>query len=466
MKHAIFKYLILAGVVHIALTTAIFLTGHFQLLPNTFDENGTGLTFAIDGVSYQRVASDLADEMRMNGAVAWLDTKAPFHSRLYSLSFATFGRLLGHNILGAEPLNLFFYLAILTCIYFLGREVFNARTGLVAATIVALWPSFLLHSTQLIRDPLSIACFLALVLVLTLLLGREFASRTSIALALGGAIVVTLFWLVRANMWNVLLVAVALTFVLLIARMVHRHRFMPGNLIALLAIVAAVLLVPARLESTSLPGVRPPATPLAIPSAPVREGTWSGVLSQFKERRAGFRSYLSQASNIDRDVQFRSPADIVRYIPRALVVGFFAPFPKMWVQSGSYGRAGRLLSGAETLAMYFLYLAVGVSLWRERRNLKMWVVFLIAATGMLALGLVVVNAGALYRIRYVFWMLLIVIGSRGFAQSNADLIRVHLRKCAAYLTVLRTNLTKSRMSSSDVSNDAINRTSEISSFQT
>jgi hypothetical protein len=133
-------------------------------------------------------------------------------------------------------------------------------------------------------------------------------------------------------------------------------------------------------------------------------------------RRAGFRSYTSQASNIDRDVQLQSFGDIVRYIPRALVIGFFAPFPKMWVESGSYGRTGRLLSGAETLVMYFLYVAVAFCLWRDRRNLKMWFVFLIAAVGLLALGLVVVNAGALFRIRYVFWMMLIILSSRGLEQ--------------------------------------------------
>ena len=436
MKHAILKstsirYLVVAAVVHVALTTAIFLVGHFRLLPNTFDENGTGLTFAIDGASYQRVASDLAAELQTNGITAWLEAKAPFHTRLYSLLFATLGRLLGHNILAAEPLNLLFYLAILTCIYFLGREVFDVSAGFVAATIVALWPSFVFHSTQLIRDPISIACFLALVLLLTLLLSREFRLRTGIAIGAGGAAIATLFWLVRANMWNVSLVAVALTLALLIARIVHRDRFMAGNVIALLTIIAAVLIMPARIESTSLPGVRPPVTPLAIPSTstpPIRStdtaDTWSMILRQFKQRRAGFRSYISQASNIDRDVQFQTPGDIVRYIPRALEIGFFAPFPKMWLQSGSYGRAGRLLSGVETLAMYFFYIAVGVSLWRERRNMTMWFVFLVAATGMLALGLVVVNAGALYRIRYVFWMLLIVIGSR-------------------YLTVFRTNFTKS-----------------------
>src|ERR1041385_1584055 len=104
MKHVILnstpiRYLILAAVVHVALTTTIFLAGHFQLLPNTFDENGTGLTFAIDGASYQRVAGNLAGELQTNGVGAWLNTKAPFHSRLYSLAFATFGRILGHNIL-------------------------------------------------------------------------------------------------------------------------------------------------------------------------------------------------------------------------------------------------------------------------------------------------------------------------------------------------------------------------------
>lgn len=45
--------------------------------------------------------------------------------------------------------------------------------------------------------------------------------------------------------------------------------------------------------------------------------------------------------------------------------------------------------------------------------MKVWLVFLVATIGMLALGLVVVNAGALFRIRYVFWMMLIVIAARG-----------------------------------------------------
>src|SRR5829696_7316975 len=121
----------LAGAIHLALTITIFLTGYFQLLPGTFDENGIGLSFAIDGRTYRTLASAMTGEWQTNGLNAWLAVKAPLHCRLYSLAFATFGKILGHNILAAEPLNLFYYLGVLTCVYFLGRETFNARAGLL-----------------------------------------------------------------------------------------------------------------------------------------------------------------------------------------------------------------------------------------------------------------------------------------------------------------------------------------------
>jgi len=397
------KFLILAGAIHVALTTAIFLIGHFRVLPTRFDENGIGITFAIDGKTYRQVAIDLVDQWKTNGFTAWLNTKAPLHSRLHSISFMICGWLLGYNILGTEPLNLFYFLGILSCVYFLGRELFDAQTALVAAAIVGVWPTFLLHSTQLIRDPLSILCLLALMLVLTMLLGREFAWREAGLLGAGGALLVTLFWLARGNMWNVVIVAVAIALIMLAGRMIRARKFVKGNAFAMLLIVAALIVVPSRLESTTLPGVRPPVTTLTILS----------TIKQMSGRRAGFRSYTSQATNIDEDVQFNSTGDVVRYLPRAFVIGFFAPFPNMWIEVGSFGRASRLASGVETLAMYFLYVAAGLCVWRERRNLKMWLVLLVAAIGMVALGLVVVNAGALFRIRYVFWMMLIVLAARG-----------------------------------------------------
>jgi 4-amino-4-deoxy-L-arabinose transferase-like glycosyltransferase len=412
------RHLLLAAAVHIALTIAIFLTGHFQLLPGTLDENGVGLSFAIDGATYRTLAGDLADELQSNGLRAWLAVKAPLHCRLYSLSFATVGKLLGHNVLAAEALNVLYYLGILTCVYMLGREAFDARTGLLAAAIAGAWPSFLLHSTQLIRDPLAILCFLALMVLLTLLLTRSFVWRKGIVYGIAGALVVSVFWITRGNMWNVVLVAIVVGLALLVQRMVREKKVLAGNIVVMLSIIAAALLVPTRLESTTLAGVRPPATPLAIPStlqSSPRQGIWTSVVKQIADRRAGFRLYAANASDIDGDVRFSDAGDIVRFVPRAFVIGLFAPFPKMWVQRGNYGVMGRLVSGVETLAMYFLYVAAGVCVWRERRNRAMWMLILVATIGMIALGLVVVNAGALYRIRYVFWMMMIVIAAKGIS---------------------------------------------------
>lgn len=422
--------LLLAGAIHITLTLAVFLAGHFQLLPSVFDAHGTGLTFAIDATSYRALSSDLANELQTNGVSAWLAIKAPLHCRLYSLLFVSVGRVLGHNILAAEPLNLIYYLGILCCVYFLGREIFDARAGMLAAVIVAVWPSFLLHSTQMIRDSFAILCLLALLLVLTLLVRHQLSWRAGAATGVAGAALVMLFWVLRGNMWSVVVLSAGLAIALLLWRSWHAEKIPVSNLLAIAFVAIAVLVVPSRFESTALPGVKPPVTPLAIPifrETRSTEGILSLLLKQMGQRRAAFARYDARESDISGDVRLNTSGDVLRFLPRAAVIGFLAPFPRMWFERGSYGLAGRLLSGAETLVMYFLYLAAGVCVWRNRRRSEMWLLFLVATLGTIALGVVVVNAGALFRLRYVFWIMLIIMA--------ADAI--------VHFTILRTNATKS-----------------------
>ncbi len=85
----------------------------------------------------------------------------------------------------------------------------------------------------------------------------------------------------------------------------------------------------------------------------------------------------------------------------------------MWFVVGAQaGLAGRLLAGLETLIIYvFEFLAV-VGLW-QARSLAAWLWLVIIALGVIALGLVVVNISTLYRLRYTFWLLLIILGVEG-----------------------------------------------------
>jgi hypothetical protein len=122
----------------------------------------------------------------------------------------------------------------------------------------------------------------------------------------------------------------------------------------------------------------------------------------------------SPGSNIDMNVQFHSFADLLRYLPRAAVIGFFAPFPEMWFASGSQvGTAGRLLSGFETILTYMIECLALVGLWRRWNQPGAWLLFLTSAIGVTALGLIVVNIGSLYRVRYPFWMMFVVLGAGG-----------------------------------------------------
>jgi hypothetical protein len=86
----------------------------------------------------------------------------------------------------------------------------------------------------------------------------------------------------------------------------------------------------------------------------------------------------------------------------------------MWFQTGStVGSSGRALSGIETLLMYAVEALAIVGLWQGRRRLSVWLLFSIAAMGCIALGFVVINIGALYRLRYAFLILLIILAAGG-----------------------------------------------------
>ena len=146
---------------------------------------------------------------------------------------------------------------------------------------------------------------------------------------------------------------------------------------------------------------------------------------QMSERRRAFRYTVDpngdvlladDGSRIDTEVKLDGPAAIVRHVPRALVVGFFAPFPNMWLQSGKQvGLSGRVISGFEMLLTYVIELLALFGLWSQRKHLSAWLLLFIIGLGALALGLVVNNMGAMYRLRYPFWVLMVILGAGGLS---------------------------------------------------
>jgi hypothetical protein len=135
---------------------------------------------------------------------------------------------------------------------------------------------------------------------------------------------------------------------------------------------------------------------------------------RLRQRAFGYNS----GSQIDNDVCFARPSDIISYLPRALEISLLAPFPNMWFSSGvSIGaKAMRLLSGSEMLMAYLLLPGIVFLLWSTRAKPRALLILVIAfiLPIILLLATTIPNIGTLYRMRYGYLQALVGLGVMGW----------------------------------------------------
>jgi hypothetical protein len=421
-----------AAAIHITFVVAIYFIGRSQMFPQTFNTNGVGVSFAIDSRSYRIEAEDMAHLIRQGRFRDWLNYNSSFHVKIYSLSFAIFGGLVGFNVLGIEPLNLVYYLSILALAYSIAREAFDPRVARLATSFIALWPSLLLHTTQMLRDALFIPSMLLLVLALLLCVTRTLSMKQGVLVASAGSAGVLLLWLCRGDMWELVLMILLTGAVMCLLDQLSKRHLVAGKTLAMSLMLVMIFLIP-----KVVPTYRQSNQVLLTPSKTTEGGDVNGdSLTSLKRnpieatephapwsklaRRVGLlrhkfiASYPLAGSNLDTEIELRGMADVVRYLPRAILVGFCAPFPNMWFTQGAQvGLAGRLISGAEMFAMYLILGLGAYALVHQRNRLSFWLLFFIASVGCISLGYVVVNISSMYRMRYAFFVILIILGMKG-----------------------------------------------------
>lgn len=421
------RLLAAAIVFHLILVFGIYAAGRLKLT-RAINENGIATTIAPDSQSYLSEVAGLADTLTQRGLTAWRAAPVSFHNKLYSLPFIILRPLLGANILSVEPLNLFCFIALLSLTFRLGQEVFDRRVGLTAAAAVGLWPSFLIHTSQILKDPLFIVALLGLILIFTSWLTKRFSLAKGLMTGIAGATAACLIGLTRSSFWGALILGITLLGIaFLVIRQLRERRVLWGNMISALLILSAaivLLLFP--------PGISN-AAPVLVDSSPAGTRSTSASSTNSNESAGSLRQRADLAarqvwqlrqefirlnrdsgSNIEADVKFDTAMDVLRYLPKALLIGFLAPFPNQWFTAGKQvGLAGRLISGLEMTAIYLVELLALVGLWRSRASLPAWLFFSVTLVSLTALALVVINVGALYRMRYGFLILLIILAANG-----------------------------------------------------
>lgn len=296
-------------------------------------------------------------------------------------------------------------------------EIFKFFTtkhiALIATLPFVLFPSSVMIYGQIHKDVFSIAGTLLITYVWV-----RFAQhtqpdwRSSMGRVLLTMIGCSLVWIVRPYLLHSLMLASTLI-ILLLGIITDRGRggeWWWGIMLCLVVQVGYSILPT---------GIITPITPIA-PTTSTTSTYLGRAVENLNAARVGFAEAAPQAgSNIDTAVHFGSLANVVSYVPRALQVGLFAPFPSNWVSDGVSPGSGimRFISGFEMAVSYMLFIGVILLLFGLKDHWPaLLVIILMVMVLSVLLALVVCNVGTLYRMRYGSWHLLHGLGVLGWAQ--------------------------------------------------
>ena len=136
-------------------------------------------------------------------------------------------------------------------------------------------------------------------------------------------------------------------------------------------------------------------------------------------RRGEVLSAVSAGSAIDNDVQMHNVGDMIQYIPRALQIALFAPFPDNWFRAGvSPGSSIMIKVAAVEMSIAYATFIGFVPLFlfssaADKRSIAFLCCF--ALPILCLLGITIPNVGTLLRMRYAYWYLMMGIGVVGWS---------------------------------------------------
>lgn len=142
------------------------------------------------------------------------------------------------------------------------------------------------------------------------------------------------------------------------------------------------------------------------------------VLFKGKVIRDSFLTYYMapNSSSLDTNVFFRSSTEVFRYLPRAIQIGFFSPFPIHWLEEGATGgKAIRIMGGVETFCWYVVYVGfvLFLALSSAPIRIKLWMMIL-SFIFVVSLGLFIPNVGTLFRMRFIYLAPIFIGGLEGW----------------------------------------------------
>jgi hypothetical protein len=367
--------------------------------------NGQGIwNFALDSSLYHTEALRLLDLLRQGDYSAWWGSSFFWHVKWIALSYA----LLAPNPLSFAPINAIAWVMSIICVYQIASTLFpnNHKLASVSALSFGFWPSYLLHSTQLLKEPFYVIGVLLVIWGWVSLLTNNKGIGLSLMLGFG----VLLASLNRTYILEPLLFLSLVGLGLVLWR--SRGSWLPSLL--------AVLLVIGVCASIQQSPIKPRKKTETASRQRSYVAMWlrNSIQSTAYARDRFINKYPNAGSNIDTDVRFSSFSDILVYLPKAALIGFFAPFPNQWFEDAkTAGRSSRIIAGFEMVAWYLLMIGFLYCLATELVALHVRIWLVIFSTALVVLtSVVVTNIGALFRMRFVYFLPILIGGLEGWSR--------------------------------------------------
>jgi len=132
-----------------------------------------------------------------------------------------------------------------------------------------------------------------------------------------------------------------------------------------------------------------------------------------------FATHSGAGSFVDQEMRFHNLADVLLYLPRALQIGLLAPWPDMWFAHAklSGGEWMRRVAAVEMSVAYLLLPGLIFVIWRGGPAMRTLGLFCIVIVIIQALA--IPNVGTLYRMRYVFFHVLLGLGIVGYVSLGS-----------------------------------------------
>lgn len=408
-------------------TAAALLFQKFLLPLVASAHHGQGLLEG-DSAYFHAVAHDLAERIRLYGWSEW---------RIYPSEGATGNvALLGalYVLFGEDPslmvpVNAAIHALTGTLLFLFGRMLWPGRAGtmagMIAGMLYVVFPSALNWYGQIHKDGFALAGT-ALVVTAWVIAETGFPvlKRTSavVAVALAG---LGLIAFVRPyNLMPVLAGVLAMLVFTLGSiwknrkSLAFRHTLFLHLAIVLMAGVAAYMAPRTGADEQSYAGWNKSSGGNTRIDWKWQPTAWlPQIFERYVEVLARTRAGLIdeglkvQAGSLyDTDVLPASTPQVAAFAPRGLQIALFAPFPSRWFEKLS---AARLVAVGETAIWYLIAPGLLLALWlaRTRAVLAVMTFSLVLLT---VYGFTLANVGTLYRIRYLYLFLLMLVGLAGW----------------------------------------------------